>query len=120
MIATRGLTHLNLLVADPDRSLAFYRALFGVEEYFRDEKSVQVRGPGEHDILAFVRSEEAGREGGLSHFGFRLERPEDIDAAIEAARNAGATIEDTGEFGPDSPYLYLRDPDGYLIEIWYE
>ena len=47
MIRTHGLTHLNLEVADPDRSLKFYEQLFGVKEYFRDENSIQVLGPGE-------------------------------------------------------------------------
>ena len=120
MIATHGLTHLNLEVADPDISLAFYRELFGVREYFRDDHSVQVLGPGEHDVIAFVRSDNAGAQGGLSHFGFRLQRAEDIDEAVRAAKQAGAEIIDVGEFEPGEPYLYLRDPDGYLIEVWFE
>ncbi len=36
MVKTHGLTHIALKVADPDRALRFYRAAFGVEEYFRD------------------------------------------------------------------------------------
>lgn len=120
MIKTHGLTHISLDVADPDASLRFYEAMFGVREYFRDERSIQVQGPGEKDVLAFVRSDQAGRRGGISHFGFRLIRPEDIEAAIETARSIGATILETGEFAPGAPYLYVTDPDGYEIEVWYE
>lgn len=53
MIRTHGLSHIALAVADPDRSLEFYRAVFGVREYFRDDTSVQALGPGAHDVLAF-------------------------------------------------------------------
>ena len=30
---------------------------------------------------------------------------------------AGAEILRQGEFGPGLPYVYLRDPDGNLVEI---
>jgi len=94
--------------------------MFGVKEYFRDENSIQVQGPGEKDVLAFVRSDNAGVVGGISHFGFRVMAPEDVGAAIETARSIGATILKTGEFAPGYPYVYIADPDGYEIEIWYE
>jgi catechol 2,3-dioxygenase-like lactoylglutathione lyase family enzyme len=120
MINTYGLSHINLEVKDPDRSLRFYQQLFGVREYYRDADSIQVLGPGEKDVLAFVRSEQAGKQGGLSHFGFRLKDPADIHEAVQLATRLGATIKSTGEFSPGYPYLYLLDPDGYEIEIWYE
>ena len=120
MIKTYGLSHINLEVADPEVSLRFYSELFGVKEYFRDEESIQVLGPGPHDVLAFVRSARAGRAGGISHFGFRLTKAADIDEAVEAATRAGARILRRGEFSPGFPFLYILDPDGYEIEIWYE
>lgn len=120
MIETHGLTHLNLEVADPDVSLRFYEALFGVREYFRDENSVQVLGPGENDVIAFVRSERPGKRGGISHFGFRLKSPDQIQDAIDQAKACGAKILRSGEFVPGEPYVYVEDPDGYEIEIWFE
>jgi catechol 2,3-dioxygenase-like lactoylglutathione lyase family enzyme len=53
MIKTHGLTHISLAVRDPDRSLAFYQKVFGVKEYYRDEASIQVLGPGSFDVIAF-------------------------------------------------------------------
>jgi len=120
VIKTHGLNHISLSVADPDRSLAFYRALFGVREYVREEGSIQARGPGPYDILVFERRDSHGKPGGIDHFGFRLTDPADIDDAVRVARAAGAKILRHGEFEPGLPYLFLEDPDGYTIEIWYE
>jgi catechol 2,3-dioxygenase-like lactoylglutathione lyase family enzyme len=120
MIKTFGLTHLSLEVADPETSLRFYASVFGVKEYFRDADSIQVQGPGPHDVLAFVRSAQPGKIGGINHFGFRLTDPSDIDAAVASAERAGGRIVERGEFAPGLPFVYVADPDGYVIEIWYE
>jgi catechol 2,3-dioxygenase-like lactoylglutathione lyase family enzyme len=121
MVKTHGLTHISLAVRDPERSLRFYSQVFGVREYYRDETSIQVQGPGPHDILAFERkARAAGSPGGIEHFGFRLLRPEDIDAAVKEVERAGGSLLRRGQFAPGSPYAYVRDPDGYEIEIWYE
>jgi catechol 2,3-dioxygenase-like lactoylglutathione lyase family enzyme len=121
MIRTYGLTHIALAVKDPERSLRFYRALFGVKELYRDEEQIQVQTPGARDVIAFERdAKSAGKGGGIVHFGFRLTDPKDIDAAVAAAKRAGGKLLRRGEFGPGLPYAYVADPDGYEIEIWYE
>ena len=120
MIETHGLTHISLSVSDPERSLAFYQQLFGVREYHRDADSIQVLGPGPHDVLVFERRPSHGRPGGIDHFGFRLRDPSHIDDALRQAEAAGARILRQGEFAPGSPFLYIADPDGYTIEIWFE
>lgn len=121
MVKTHGLSHVALSVLDLDRSLAFYRLVFGVREYFRNDSTVQVLGPGQFDVLAFEkRPSGAGVPGGIIHFGFRLTRPEDIDIAVAAVEGAGGTITSRGEFAPGLPYAFARDPDGYEIEIWFE
>ena len=55
-VRTHGLTHIALAVKDPQRSLEFYEQVFGVKEYYRDATTIQVQGPGPHDVLAFERS----------------------------------------------------------------
>lgn len=117
---TFGLTHIALAVADLERSMRFYEAVFGLREYYRDESTIQARGPG-NDVIAFERdAERAGRAGGIAHFGFRLKAPGDIDTAVKAVEQAGGTITSRGEFAPGYPYAFASDPDGYAIEIWYE
>ena len=121
MIETHGLTHISLAVKDPDRSLRFYQQVFGVKEYYRDADSIQVQGPGSHDVLAFEKnSSSAGKSGGIAHFGFRLVKAKDIDYAVAEVKRAGGTIIRQGQFSPGFPFAFVRDPDGYEIEIWFE
>ena len=90
-------------------------------EYFRDDTSVQVQGPGPHDVIAFEKDKKAaGRVGGVTHFGFRLTRPADIDLAVRQVKKAGGRLLRRGEFAPGFPFAYVADPDGYEIEIWFE
>ena len=120
-LRTHGLTHISLAVNDPGRSLQFYSTVFGVKEYYRDESSIQVLGPGDKDVLAFERDpENAGRSGGIAHFGFRLVTPQDIDEALKLVESAGGKVKQRGEFSPGFPFAFVEDPDGYEIEIWYE
>jgi catechol 2,3-dioxygenase-like lactoylglutathione lyase family enzyme len=73
MVRTYGLTHINLVVRDVERSLRFYGQVFGVEEYGRTEGLVHARTPGCQDVITFdEHSSGAGESRGIPHFGFRL------------------------------------------------
>jgi catechol 2,3-dioxygenase-like lactoylglutathione lyase family enzyme len=121
MIATYGMCHVALAVHDPDRSLSFYRAVFGVVPVYRDADFIQAQTPGSRDVIVFERNaKQAGKAGGIVHFGFRLHDPAEIDLAIRAVREAGGKIVSSGEFVPGEPYVFFTDPDGYEVEIWYE
>ena len=120
MVETYGLSHFTLAVADLERSLAFYSAVFGVEKYFRDGDTIQVKGPRPRDVLAFERRPfSAGERGGIRHFGSRLRTPDAIDAAIAEVVSAGGAIHSHGEFGPGRPYAFVLDPDDYYTGIWF-
>jgi catechol 2,3-dioxygenase-like lactoylglutathione lyase family enzyme len=47
MIKTHGLTHISLKVSDMDKSVQFYKDVFGVVEYYRDEQNVGKRARSE-------------------------------------------------------------------------
>ena len=116
-----GLTHIALAVRDLDRTADFYSRAFGAREYYRDEDSVQLLGPGPYDVLAFERDPaRAGKAGGAIHFGFRLTHPEAIDRALAAVEAAGGRLKERGDFGGGQVFAFVEDPDGYEIELWYE
>ena len=118
---TYGLTHIALAAKDAEWSARFYQQIFGMETAFQRKGFVQLRTPGSHDAIVFDESlEKKGEAGGIAHFGFRLAHPDDIHAAVEAIQQAGGQIIEQGNFGPDEPYVFFMDPDGYQIEIWYE
>lgn len=120
-VKTHGLTHIALAVRDPQRSLAFYQAVLGVVAVYQQDDFVQAQTPGTRDVIVFERKpREAGKRGGIAHFGFRLQKPKDIDRALEAIKAAGGRIREHGEFVAGEPYVFFSDPDGYDVEIWYE
>ena len=120
-VPTWGLTHVALKVRDPARSLTFYRTILGVIPVYESPDWIQAQTPGTRDVLVFERARRgAGKAGGVAHFGFRLKRVSDIGRALKAIEKAGGVITDTGEFVPGEPYVFFKDPDGYLVEIWYE
>ena len=120
-VKTHGLTHVALAVRDPQRSMRFYREVLGTVSVYESHDFVQVQTPGSRDVIVFERKPRgAGKAGGVMHFGFRLQRPEDIQHAEDVVRKAGGTIKDRGEFVPGEPYVFFEDPDGYEVEIWYE
>lgn len=121
MVRTRGLTHVALAVRNLKRSSAFYQRVIGAVEVYRGSDFVQLQTPGTWDVIVLEkRTRNIGQSGGLLHFGFRLVRPADISTAVDDVRSAGGEVVETGEFVPGEPYLFAKDPDGYLFEIWYE
>ena len=122
MIQTQGLTHIHLVVRDLDRSLAFYKRVFGLEERFRKGRSmVFLNTPGSQDLITLNENpgevQMAGVNGGINHFGFRLAKGSDLDLAIAEVEAAGGALVKRGEHGPGVAFAYVRDPDGYLIEL---
>jgi catechol 2,3-dioxygenase-like lactoylglutathione lyase family enzyme len=120
-VETAGIRHIHLLVADLARSIKFYGDAFGMKEKFRDgDALVFLNTPGTHDSLALhlVRDDgRVGENGGYQHFGITVLDREQLDEAIALIEAAGGTIVERGEHAPGTPYAYVRDPDGYVIEI---
>jgi catechol 2,3-dioxygenase-like lactoylglutathione lyase family enzyme len=124
-MASIGIRHVHLLVAEHERSISFYRDVFGMEEQFRDGTIVFLGTPDGGDSLALhlasTDGERArvGQQGGWEHFGIHLRdgSPEALDATITRVKAAGGRLLNRGEHAPGIHYAYVADPDGYAIEI---
>ena len=124
-MSSAGIRHVNLLVADHNRAVEFYRNAFGMEELFRDGPIVFLGTPEGGDSLALhlATTEEerarVGQQGGYEHFGIHLSdrTAESVDDAVRRVEEAGGRLLDRGEHAPGVPYAYVTDVDGYAIEI---
>lgn len=119
---TYGLTHLAIAVSDLERTLKFYQDVFDMDVMYHETNMIQLTTPGCNDIIVFEKrdSDQIGNSGGIAHFGFRLRETGDIEELKERIVKAGGKIIDKGEFVPGSPYVFFKDLDNYVVEIWYE
>ena len=119
--------HTNWRVKDIERSLGFYRDVlglepFGLEEYERGEHPlVSLRVTPE--FILHLRPDptfEAASTGGYDHLALVVEGA-NLDELAEHFTEAGVEIERTSEnvvgARGSGKALYVRDPDGYLIEL---
>lgn len=122
-VETLGIRHIHLLVADHERSVSFYKQVFGMDVAFRDGNILFLRSPSGRDDLALHLAEtdeekaRVGSHGGYEHFGITVKDRTRLDECIAAALSAGGSLIDKGEHAPGVPYAYIADPDGYVIEI---
>jgi catechol 2,3-dioxygenase-like lactoylglutathione lyase family enzyme len=113
-----GLDHVVLRVADQEVSRRFYTELLGCRvDHFNERISLlQLRfGDALIDLLPGTRGEP-----GMDHLCLSIACP-DLHALRDELAARGVVIdsdvvERRGAFGT-GPSLYIRDPDGYLIEL---
>jgi catechol 2,3-dioxygenase-like lactoylglutathione lyase family enzyme len=115
VIPTSGLNHLHLNVADVERSLLFYRRVFGATEAFRvGDRMVFLQLPGTEDVITL---HEIDAPASVEHFGLLRDQGVDLDDAIAEIEAAGGRLLERGEHAPGVAYAYVTDPDGFTIEI---
>ena len=122
-----GADHTNWRVRDLEASLRFYRHVlglepFGLEEYHRGERPLVSLRVTEEFILHLTPDPafERPSTGGYDHLALVVEgaEREELAAYLEGR---GVEVEQrfdsiTGARG-EGPALYVRDPDGYRIEL---
>lgn len=122
MFTPLGLDHVVLVVRDQAASQRFYTDTLGATlDHVNERVSLVQLRFGEHliDLLPATAERQVGR-GGLDHFCLSI-RCVDLESVARglAARGVvleGGVVSRRGAFGTGSS-LYLRDPDGYLIEL---
>ncbi|NER82546.1 MAG: glyoxalase/bleomycin resistance/dioxygenase family protein [Leptolyngbya sp. SIO1D8] len=114
-------THVALRATHLDQSIAFYRAMFGVDpvKHKVDYAKFDLENPGLN--LTLNVSQDVSTAGTLSHLGIQVDSSEAVQAAIARFRAAGlATFE---EHDTDCCYalqdkVWVTDPDGNRWEIF--
>lgn len=112
------LNHLHLHVAEVERASSFYRAWFGFRAhvthgevlFMRDDAGMDLAlAPGPADVMP-----------PWFHFGFRLGNSEAVCALHDDMSAAGVAIAEPLEQAPDFAAFRCTDPDGHLIEVYWE
>lgn len=117
--ATR-LSHVHLKVSDLERSIRFYESAFGLKHEYSDEMDGVVLAflvvAGSKDVLTLQGGGggPAGEMGGFEHFGFQV--PAQLEDTIAAVGQHGGAFVEYAGWEPEH-VAYVRDPDGYVIEI---
>ena len=124
-----GLHHLTLIVSDMERTIGFYRDVLGLG-IVRDGPSDD--DPGTRHVWFGAIDGAPGRlvsameypnlpagvtgVGSTHHFALAVESGEELDAWKDYLRGAGVECSEVFERGGFRS-LYLRDPDGHVVEI---
>ncbi len=118
--------HMMIRVLDEDRSVAFYRAAFGMEIAdrfgFDDFTLVYLRHPESEFELELTinhpRTEPYTHGDGYGHLAVSVD---DLDSEHARFAQAGLNPNPVKEFHRDgrlmAKFFFVQDPDGYKIEV---
>ena len=118
----------SLYVADLARSLSFYESVVGLRRLQADERFGALEVPGRQVLLLFRRggtTRPLSTPGGVIpphdgsgslHVAFAVPRSE-MEAWVSHLELHGVPIESRVDWGAGEHSLYIRDPDGHLVEL---
>jgi len=118
--------HVHLKVGDLDRALAFYQDVLGFEltQRYGNEAAFLSAG-GYHHHIGLNTWESAGGKPtpsgstGLYHLAIAYPTPVELADALRRLMRAGIPLDGASDHGV-SEALYLRDPDGTGVELYWD
>ena len=127
MIRLKKLGHIQLRVADLERSKAFYRDVLGFRVAEQDPKHgdlFMTLGEDFHTLdMAPHESPETARSSarplGVAHIAFQVASYEALGEAYRTLLQHGVRIERAMDH-VNQRSIYFSDPDGNRLEIYYE
>jgi catechol 2,3-dioxygenase-like lactoylglutathione lyase family enzyme len=113
--------HLSLNVTDLNRSVAFFRTLFGIEPAKVRPDYAKFEPVEPPLVLSLEPAKEVARGGALNHLGFRMPDSQALVAMQERLERAG--MKTKREEGVECCYarqtkFWAHDPDGNLWEVY--
>src|ERR1700754_843622 len=120
------LQHVNVYVRNVERSKKWYEDLLGLHVYeYRPGWAAFLTADEEqsHEVALMQLGDDAPLQSkgqvGLNHMAWRLESLDDLKEFYRKLKAAGQPIERIIDHGI-SIGIYLRDPDGNGVEVFYE
>lgn len=118
--------HVHLKVADLNRAIAFYRGVLGFELVARmGSQAAFLSAGGYHHHIGLNTWESRGStppppgHTGLYHVAIRYPGRGDLAVALRRLGDAGIPLDGASDHGV-SEALYLRDPDGNGVELYWD
>lgn len=119
-----GINHITIRVNDIKRAEEFYGDVLGFELVRKMGQSMAVYKVGDEDTLVLVEAETsydpASRDYRVDHFGFFVDSPERVDELAKYFRQKEVTVLSGPGNRKRGRFLFISDPDGNMIEIFYE
>ena len=112
------LAHVEMYTPELAESVAFFVNIMGLTETTRQGDSVYLRGwdDYEHHTLKLTANDKPG----LGHMAWRARSPQALERRVKALEESGYGLQwidgDTGH----GPAYQFNNPDGHLMEVYYE
>ena len=109
---------VELYTPRPDKTLWYFRDLLGMEPVHESGGSVYLRGYG--DYATSTLKITAAKDAGVGVVSWRARSPQALERRAAAIGEAGFGVGWTnGDYGRGRSFRF-HDPDGHLMEIYYE
>ena len=112
------LGHIELLTPKPDESLAFFVDVLGMTVSGRQGESVYLRAWDDYERYTLKLT--ASKTSGLGHAAFRTRSQPALERRVAALKGSGYEIGWAESDLGHGPAFRCHDPDGHVIELYYE